>query len=86
MRFPTTLCALTLALASLLSGCKQGEGDFCQVNADCEAPLQCTPGTQRCQQPGTSEVADAAAPPEPALPPDAGVPDAAPEPDASATD
>jgi hypothetical protein len=82
------LCAL--ALTSLLSGCKQGRGDVCQVDDDCEAPLTCNAGTRQCQPPG-SVSADAAVPADAALPPDASipdaavvVPDAAPVPDAAA--
>jgi hypothetical protein len=84
-----------LLFASPLLACQQGEGDFCQVNADCEPPLQCTAGTQRCQLPGTGELdasitlADAALPPDAgpadAAPPDAAPPDAAP-PDAAPPD
>lgn len=42
-----------------MPGCKQGEGDICQVNDDCEEGLDCNAGTMRCQRPG-AEVPDAA--------------------------
>lgn len=64
--------------------CKQGEGDVCQINDDCEDGLSCNAGTGRCQLPGAS-VPDAA-PPQPdadvadagidADVPDADIPDA----------
>ncbi len=36
------------ALAGWAIGCKQGEGDRCQVNDDCESPLVCNQATQTC--------------------------------------
>jgi hypothetical protein len=52
--------ALCLCLAPL-AGCKQGEGEICQINDDCEDGLDCNAGTMRCQKPG-SAVVDAAPP------------------------
>jgi hypothetical protein len=61
------LCAAFVA-ALALAGCKQGEGDVCQVNADCKSGLICNAGTMQCQ---------------PAAGPDAApAPDAGPTPDA----
>lgn len=69
----------TIAIACLIAagtaggvGCKQGEGDVCQINDDCEDDLECNAGTRRCQRPGTVTPADAAVP-------DAPVPDASDE-------
>ena len=54
-----------LVLASLLSlaGCKQGEGDRCQVQADCDDAFICVlpaGGTPQsggtCQRPGSTQV------------------------------
>jgi hypothetical protein len=60
---PKMICrmsSLMLALCLGLTGaCKQGEGEVCQVKADCEDGLECNAGTMRCQKPG-SVVADAA--------------------------
>lgn len=33
----------------LIAGCKQGLGDRCQVQADCESGLQCNAATGTCQ-------------------------------------
>jgi hypothetical protein len=69
-----------LALAAALAGCEQGVGDFCQVNSDCEPPLQCNASTRMCQRRGTAGTADAAVMPDAAIPPDAApLPDAAPD-------
>lgn len=86
------------ALGGLLAvagatGCKQGEGDVCQIDDDCGDGLECNAGTQRCQQPG-GRVADAApridAPPAADAAPEsdapAAEPDAAPAPDAGDPD
>jgi hypothetical protein len=39
-RFSSVLVGF--GFAALLVGCRQGEGERCQVNADCEEPLVCT--------------------------------------------
>ncbi|HTE53570.1 MAG TPA: hypothetical protein VK698_22095 [Kofleriaceae bacterium] len=70
-----------LALASLVSACKQDSGDYCQVDDDCQLPLRCNAGTNTCQR-GSGGVVDAGAPADARLPPDAApapVPDAATE-------
>lgn len=47
--------ALALSMALLpLAGCKQGEGQRCQVDSDCQSGLTCNASTQRCQKPGGS--------------------------------
>jgi hypothetical protein len=40
-RFITALTALLLAAPLLLAGCKQGEGDRCQLDEDCSEGLRC---------------------------------------------
>ncbi len=67
--------AFVLATSLGLGACKQGEGDVCQINDDCESGLNCNAGTGRCQQPGAN-VIDAGTPEPDAAPPDAGAPDA----------
>lgn len=62
-------CAALSGVASS-TGCKQGEGDVCQINDDCEDDLECNAGTRRCQRPGTAGPTDASVP-------DASGPDAA---------
>ena len=53
------LCLLLSGLA--FAGCKQGEGETCQVDSDCEEGLVCVPGISVCQEPGgTADIADAA--------------------------
>ena len=66
----------TTRLVVAFWSCKQGEGEVCQIDDDCETGLQCNAGTMRCQVPG-SDHADAA-PQVDAGPPDAGSPDAMP--------
>ncbi len=61
-------------LAVSLASCKQGEGEVCQIDDDCESGLECNAGTMRCQSPG-ADRADAS-PQADAGPPDAGTPDA----------
>jgi hypothetical protein len=58
---PTVAIRSSLLALVLCTGfaCKQGEGEVCQVKADCEEGLECNAGTMRCQRPG-SVVADAA--------------------------
>jgi hypothetical protein len=52
--------ALTLGvIAASGAACKQGEGEVCQINADCQDGLTCNAGTQRCQAAGTSTTPDA---------------------------
>ena len=62
-----------VALSVSLSACKQGVGEVCQINDDCEDGLVCNPGTEKCQEPGGTSI-------------DASLIDAAPLPDANTTD
>lgn len=66
------LNGLSLMLLGFLAatGCKQGEGEYCQVSSDCEDDLVCVPGIAVCQKSGGG----------------GGVPDAAPRVDANTTD
>ena len=46
------LFVTTIALVSSLvtiAACKQGEGERCQVDDDCTAPLGCNKATNTCQ-------------------------------------
>ena len=78
MRFRLTAFLGSLLLAGWLASCKQGEGEVCQIDDDCETGLECNAGTMRCQSPGADRAdasprADAGAPDAGV---DAGVPDA----------
>ncbi len=67
------LAFLAAALLSL-TACKQGEGEYCQVNADCKDGLVCAQITDTCEKSASAPDVDAG--------PDAEIPDAAP-PDAA---
>ena len=69
MRSRFTALLGSALLAVTLAACKQGEGEVCQIDDDCESGLECNAGTMRCQSPG-ADRADAAPPA------DAGAPDA----------
>jgi hypothetical protein len=75
MRFRIRAFLVCLLLAAGFVSCKQGEGEVCQIDDDCESGLECNAGTMRCQSPG-ADRADAS-PRVDAGPPDAGNPDAA---------
>jgi hypothetical protein len=49
---PVTLFLALAAAVTLMIGCKQAEGERCQVTADCEDGLQCNQGTNppSCQR------------------------------------
>ncbi|MBI4510809.1 MAG: hypothetical protein HY698_14340 [Deltaproteobacteria bacterium] len=59
MRFLAGGLLLSCVLAL---GCKQGEGERCQINSDCEEGLTCPPGTEPrfCTKVGGTTVPDAA--------------------------
>ena len=40
--------------AGLIAGCKQKEGERCEINDDCEAGLVCNEGNGVCQPAGSS--------------------------------
>lgn len=75
MRFRIRAFLVCLLLAVWFVACKQGEGEVCQIDDDCETGLECNAGTMRCQSPG-ADRADAS-PRADAGPEDAGTPDAA---------
>lgn len=75
---PALICtALAFAGVIAFAGCKQGEGERCQVNEDCEEGLVCNQATEQCALPGGGGI-DATVPDGPTV-------DAAPDapPDAS---
>lgn len=41
-------CAFTIGIGAWVVGCRQGEGDRCQVDDDCASPLVCNKATQSC--------------------------------------
>lgn len=81
---PVLLLAVLGGLVTLALGCKQGEGDRCQVNTDCDEGLICNQATTppRCQKPSNSGGIDATVPEQidaaVDAPPDA-APDASPD-------
>ena len=80
----------TAALFLGLAACKQGEGEYCQINDDCKDGLVCAPTTSTCQAPADVINEDAGIDAQPidgglidaeqpdAAAPDAGPPDAGP--------
>jgi hypothetical protein len=90
MRARAVIFAAILGLTAALAACKQGAGDTCQVDDDCDPPLFCNASTETCQRLGTGGDVDASPPSDAALPPDAGPdaapPDAAVDPDGGAPD
>ena len=72
-RLAIITAAVALAAAGLVAACRQGEGDRCQIDADCESPLICNQATQTCAS-TTGRGIDADVP-EPPMP-DAAVIDA----------
>ncbi|MDQ3368438.1 MAG: hypothetical protein M3680_23680 [Myxococcota bacterium] len=77
----TMLSLTVLAPLVLVAGCKQKEGERCQVEADCEEGLVCAQATQTCATSAGGDI-DALppidAPADSAVPVDA-MPDAAPD-------
>lgn len=41
-------CALAIGMGAWAVGCRQGEGDRCQIDSDCASPLKCNLATQSC--------------------------------------
>lgn len=68
------LAFFATALLALVS-CKQGQGEYCQVNADCEDGLVCAQITDTCEKSAAAPDVDAG--PDAEIP-DAEVPDSAP--------
>jgi hypothetical protein len=65
-----------LFICLVLVGCKSGEGERCQVDDDCQAPLVCNKAKNTCATSGGGGL-DASVPDGP--PADAAVPDAVPD-------
>jgi len=60
---------IAIALCSVLAAaCKQGRGERCQVDSDCESPLICSRAEPKTCGDGTGEGIDAAVPPSDAAP------------------
>jgi hypothetical protein len=45
---PVLFVTTVLVIAGGVASCKQGEGDRCQVNSDCDTNLICNQATQTC--------------------------------------
>jgi hypothetical protein len=54
--------ALSVAVPVALSACKQGEGQRCQIQDDCEGDLICSTGDHVCRVFVPAGAADAAPP------------------------
>jgi hypothetical protein len=61
-----------LFVGLLIVGCKQGKGERCQIDTDCQSPLTCNVATMACQGPTSGDV-DARVPDAPKSINDAGV-------------
>ncbi len=48
-----------LFVVFVVAACKQGPGDRCQINSDCQAGLVCNSTRQVCQGPSDGGLADA---------------------------
>jgi hypothetical protein len=58
-RVLATLVFASLLPIALVASCKQGEGERCQVNDDCESPLVCAQATHTCASSQSSSGIDA---------------------------
>lgn len=75
MKRVVLMLAVLVAAATAYVGCKQGEGERCQVNEDCESGA-CNQAEGLCSTTGGQTMDDAEVPDGP--PPDA-APDAMPD-------
>ena len=66
-RLFTALALSSLVAIGLIASCKQGEGERCQVDDDCEDPLVCAQATMTCADNDTSSGIDASLPCDSAL-------------------
>jgi hypothetical protein len=69
------LLVVALPLVFAVAGCKQGEGQRCQVQSDCDDGLTCNVGEHLCRATSTSAV-DALPPPDAAIDAPVDAPDA----------
>ena len=69
--------ALVIAIAIAAAGCKQGQGDRCQVDADCQDGLVCNQAKNTCESSSSAGGIDANVPDGPRT--DAGMVDAPPD-------
>jgi hypothetical protein len=75
-RFAIAFAACAVFTLGLVAACRQGEGERCQVNDDCDEPLVCVEATHTCATSNTSMGIDATIPIDaPDAMPDAFVPD-----------
>jgi hypothetical protein len=51
--------AVSLAVPVVLTACKQGEGQRCQIQDDCEGDLICSPGDHVCRENTGTIIIDA---------------------------
>ena len=65
MRKFVALFVFGAALAGAFVACKQGKGDRCQVNADCQDGLLCSSATGMCVGSGAMNEIDASVPDAP---------------------
>ncbi|CAN5857744.1 hypothetical protein BH11MYX3_BH11MYX3_11640 [soil metagenome] len=56
MRRALGAAALVLAIGTWVAGCGQGEGDRCQVSADCSGSLVCNQATQTCAKTSGGDI------------------------------
>jgi hypothetical protein len=69
-------CAFTVGVGAWVVGCRQGEGDRCQVDDDCDSGLVCNRATLSCAAKNAGNL-DADVAPQPEI--DAAVIDAMPD-------
>jgi hypothetical protein len=67
VRVGSALAFVALAALTSLGGCKEGEGERCQVDNDCASGLICNQAQQLCTAPGTSGGIDATVPDAPPI-------------------
>lgn len=62
LAIPLLLATTTLFAVVGIASCKQGEGERCQVDSDCENGLTCNQATQQCATGGQMGGIDATVP------------------------
>jgi hypothetical protein len=61
-RAAIVFAACALFAGGFVAACRQGEGERCQVNDDCEDPLVCVEATHTCATSNSSMGIDATIP------------------------